>query len=63
LGWVPGFAQVGDFICILKGSRVAYVLRPAERDTYKLMGESYIYGIMNGDALEMSLRETKFTIC
>lgn len=63
LGWVPGFAQVGDLICIFKGGNVPFVLRHAEGDNYKLIGECYIQGIMNGEALKIGLSETKFTIC
>lgn len=39
LGWVPGFAEFGDLICIFKGSSVPYVLRRAESNSYILIGE------------------------
>ncbi|KAN0108841.1 heterokaryon incompatibility protein 6 OR allele [Hyaloscypha variabilis] len=54
LGWVPGDAAPGDIICILLGAETPYILRPDENDSkyYKLVGETYIHGIMQGEALK-----------
>jgi len=64
LGWVPGDAAPGDIICILLGAETPYILRPDENDSkyYKLVGETYIHGIMQGEALKrggISRREFK----
>lgn len=43
----------GDVCCILFGSKVPYILRPLEDSTYFLVGESYVHGIMLGEAMDM----------
>ena len=58
LGQVPRSAEVGDLICILHGGRVPYIIRPRSEGGFMLVGESYITGLMDGDAMEMEL-ETK----
>jgi hypothetical protein len=54
LGWAPGDAAPGDIICILLGAETPYILRRDENDSeyYKLVGETYIHGIMQGEALK-----------
>jgi hypothetical protein len=54
LGWVPGAAAPGDIICIFLGAKAPYILRPDENDSnyYKFIGETYIHGIMQGEALK-----------
>jgi hypothetical protein len=64
LGWVPREAVPSDIICIFLGAEVPYILRPDENDSnyYKLIGETYIHGIMQGEALKwdgMSQQEFK----
>lgn len=48
---VPMHAQEGDTIVLLKGGRTLYVVRN-EGDGYLLVGEAYVHGLMNGEALE-----------
>lgn len=65
LGWVPGDAAPGDIICILLGAETPYILRPDENDSkyYKLVGETYIHGIMQGEALKQDgILQQKFKI-
>jgi hypothetical protein len=54
LGWVPGDAAPRDIVCILLGAETPYILRRDENDSryYKLVGETYIHGIMQGEALK-----------
>jgi hypothetical protein len=40
-------------VCILFGCNVPVLLRKDLFDTYQLVGESYIYGIMDGEALDI----------
>jgi hypothetical protein len=42
--------QVGDLVCILFGGEVPFVLRPSE-GYYRLVGDVYIHGIMEGEAM------------
>jgi hypothetical protein len=57
-GLAPDDAKAGDSVLCFLGSRVPYILRKAEdcskstQDRYKLIGESYIYGLMEGEALK-----------
>jgi hypothetical protein len=50
LGLAPDESQIGDEIFILFGGQVLYVLRPT-KDYYLLVGECYIHGLMDGQAL------------
>ncbi|CAH0051582.1 unnamed protein product [Clonostachys solani] len=63
LGLVSYLAREGDEVWILKGGRVPVVLRPVETKTgethYKFVCDSFIYGIMSGEAVQSG--ETAFT--
>lgn len=48
---VPGCADIGDYICILPGCNVPYVLRE-EGDAHLLVGDAYVHGIMYGEVME-----------
>lgn len=56
-GLVPDRAQPADVVCCLLGSGVPFVLREVktsrrgERKYFTLVGEAYIYGLMDGEAL------------
>ncbi|VUC38131.1 unnamed protein product [Clonostachys rosea] len=53
--------QVGDLICVFFGSAVPFILRPREGgDGFILVGDAYVHGIMNGEALGM-LEKGSFT--
>ncbi|CZR66862.1 uncharacterized protein PAC_16763 [Phialocephala subalpina] len=43
----------GDIVCILLGCSIPVILRPGTDGlSYKVVGESYIHGIMEGEAME-----------
>jgi len=55
-GLAPYQAQAKDLICILVGCTVPVVLRPHELSDpdetyYELIGEAFVYGKMDGEAL------------
>ncbi|MCJ1238061.1 hypothetical protein MMC14_006049 [Varicellaria rhodocarpa] len=52
MGWAPPDAQVGDLICVLLGGRVPFLLRP-HGNMFRLIGELYIHGLMEGQAMKM----------
>jgi hypothetical protein len=59
VGLVPRFTRVGDIICIFAGLYVPFVIRPiasiqGQSQTYALVGESYIHGMMKSEELELS---------
>lgn len=56
-GLAPGEARVGDTVSCLLGCGVPFILRRSEAcsdnaERYELIGESYIYGLMEGEGLE-----------
>ncbi|KAK0121663.1 hypothetical protein ONS95_009950 [Cadophora gregata] len=51
--WVPHLAESGDKICIVRGSRIPYVLRPQPDGRFVLVGECWIQGYMRGEALDL----------
>ncbi|CAH0044919.1 unnamed protein product [Clonostachys solani] len=51
-GQVPLNSKLGDRICVLVGGEVPFAVRPTGNGTYTLIGECYIDGIMDGEALQ-----------
>lgn len=51
ISFVPKNSREGDVIAVLAGGRVPIVLRP-ENDHYTVIGDAYIHGIMDGEAVE-----------
>jgi hypothetical protein len=52
-GIVPPRTCVGDTIAIVRGGRVPLVFRDCGRqDEVKLLGEAYVHGLMNGEAMD-----------
>jgi hypothetical protein len=47
-----GDAEVGDKLVVAKGGRVPLVLRGDGGTQYRLVGEAYAHGIMNGEEFE-----------
>jgi len=74
LGLGPKQVRPGDFICILFGCAVPVVLRKHElnkeqdarreqkADLYRLLGNCYVHGIMNGEFMKSSPEVMTFTI-
>ena len=60
LGLGPGDLREGDIVVVLFGCSVPVILRNVSaipnlslgKDTYELVGEAYIHGMMDGEALE-----------
>lgn len=63
LGFVPTEAGPGDLICILYGGELPYLLRLQGSNSYSVLGECYVDGIMHGEALSGdSLRTKRFKL-
>ncbi|KAK3385781.1 heterokaryon incompatibility protein-domain-containing protein [Podospora didyma] len=60
MGQAPALARVGDVFCVVLGAEVPYVLRPhpEKEGTYTLLGDAYLRGVMQGEALTDSRYET-----
>jgi hypothetical protein len=52
LGYVPSGSQIGDKVCILFGSAVPFILREDKDGFFMLVGECYVHGIMDGEAMK-----------
>lgn len=57
LGLAPDDTKTGDVICILSGGHVPFVLRPLDDGMWRLVGECYIHGVMDGEAFEGQKKE------
>ncbi|KAI3572033.1 heterokaryon incompatibility protein-domain-containing protein [Fusarium oxysporum f. sp. albedinis] len=64
LGRGPVSTRPGDKVCVLFGGRVPFLLRPTETNLLQLVGETYIYGIMQGAAITVTQHQEKdFILC
>lgn len=51
----PGNVEKGDILCVLMGGETPYVLRRSG-DDYLFIGECYVAGLMQGEAVDMMER-------
>jgi len=51
-GYLERRSQEGDVICIFAGSTVPHIIRKLPNGYYQLVGEAYIHGIMDGEAMD-----------
>ncbi|KAF2088450.1 HET-domain-containing protein [Saccharata proteae CBS 121410] len=49
MGLAPRSARPGDFIVVLAGGKTPFVLRHNKKDAYKIVGECFMHGVMNGE--------------
>jgi len=47
----PSYMQTGDVIAILFGYKAPVVLRPEENGQFSFIGEAYVDGVMDGEAM------------
>lgn len=48
LGYSIGTPASGDFVCLIEGANVPYILRATKNGRYQLIGEAYVHGMMHG---------------
>jgi hypothetical protein len=60
VGLGPKQVQDGDKIVVLAGAFVPYIVRKDHGGFYRFVGEAYIHGIMDGQALT---KDRKFRMC
>jgi hypothetical protein len=63
VGLVPAHSRPGDIVCIIFGAIVPFVLRDVGKEEYQLIGEAYVFGIMDGEFVEGDPREEMFSLC
>lgn len=54
--------QQGDAIVVLHGGKTPFLLRPKRDGSWALLGECYVHGLMNGEALQLGAEEEVFSI-
>jgi hypothetical protein len=63
IGLGHGLAEIGDLVCALFGGHVLYVLRQkGQSSLYEFMGECYLHGMMDGEALKSKNPRRDFDI-
>lgn len=64
VGIVPFNARPGDTIAVFLGSQVPIILRqhPSRGGVYLVIGECYVHGILNGEALNGVAVSTKILL-
>ena len=50
--WCPNTCEKGDIISVLAGGTVPIVLRDCGNKDYQIIGDTYVHGIMDGEAIE-----------
>jgi hypothetical protein len=53
IGWVPKNSATGDVVAVLTGGSMPIVLRP-QSGYYTVVGDAYVHGIMDGEAMPPS---------
>jgi hypothetical protein len=47
MGLGPAIAEVGDYVVLVKGARMPFIVRPRGK-LWELMGDAYLHGAMSG---------------
>jgi hypothetical protein len=67
IGAIPQDAQTGDLICVLFGCSVPVVMRKRAGEEYIFIGECYLHGFMDAEAIAMqakgNLQVQGFVLC
>src|SRR5690242_15785457 len=50
----PRLMQSGDIVCVLYGGKMPFILRSWFNDEFLLVGECYVHGLMEGQAIGMT---------
>jgi hypothetical protein len=54
VGLGPADIEPGDLVCVFLSGPTPYIIRQSQRNSnYKFLGESYVHGLMNSEALDM----------
>lgn len=63
LGLGPGAAKSGDCVVVILGLRTPFILRPQSGGKYRIIGDAYVHGIMEGELVAGSYTTEVFTVC
>lgn len=62
-GLVPAETEVGDLLCVFLGADLPSVVRKVEDGRYKLVGEAYVQGFMDGKLMEVAGDTVALELC
>ena len=62
LGWVHESCQSGDLVVIIHGKNVPFIVR-RHGEYWKLIGNCYIHGVMQGEAMVEGHEMVQLTLC
>jgi hypothetical protein len=57
MGLGPESMETDDLVCIISDARTPFVIRKCSGDSdkeYRLVGEAYVHGMMQGEALKQA---------
>ncbi len=63
VGLGPNGMQSDDLVIIFFGCHTPFVIRPDGKGTYRLIGEAYVHGIMDGEIVKPQQEDTVFSMC
>ncbi|KAL1607978.1 Folylpolyglutamate synthetase [Paraconiothyrium brasiliense] len=64
LGLGPDSVEAGDEVYIISGASIPFVLRPTGGSrSYKIIGETYVHGIMDGEFMQKRPEMTTVDLC
>ena len=59
-GWAPDGAEAGDEVCVLFGGPVPLLLRQDGKGHHEVIGDCYLHGFMDGEAMNASFEARDF---
>jgi hypothetical protein len=62
LALIPLVAEPGDVCCVVQGLDVPVVLRLTSQGSYKLVGDAYVNGVMEGELIGRLPLESRWTV-
>ncbi len=62
MGLVISGVQEGDLVIVARGGEVPYVVRRLPDWGFRFVGEAYIHGIMNGEAVQEAIDQNRFLL-
>lgn len=63
LGLGPQNTKRGDLVAVIFGLQVPFVLRHRGDGKWRIVGETYVHGVMDGEMATTDQREMEFEIC
>ena len=61
-GWGPNAIEAGDQSCILYGGDIPFVFRPTGTGRHEIVGDCYVHGFMDGEAMSDAIEDCEFCL-